>query len=279
MYIVCHNAICLLFKVRLQISLNVLFSSQTQFSVAPPKSILTPKCPPRPHFVVLQSPVIIIILPKQTQVLPKFNIHINSSKTLVHESAKYLGKDQDCHLNFRQHINFLESKIARFVGILTKLEHVLPEKALISLYYALVNSHLLYGLTVWGGISKTFLDKLNTLQNKAVKIVTGARYFDHVTLHYNNLKILKLPDLYKFEFAKTMYSVCVTIFLFIFQICLSKDQIYFIFYIYLFSYIFILLSRASDQSAIRAHLGVASHLSTTPRWGNPAKCLSQRHHK
>ena len=43
--------------------------------------------------------------------------------------------------------------------------------------------------------------------------------------------------------------------------------------------VFILLSRESDQSAIRARLGVASHLSTTPRWGNPAKCLSQRHNK
>ena len=47
----------------------------------------------------------------------------------------------------------------------------------------------------------------------------------------------------------------------------------------LFNCIFILLSRESDQCAIRARLGVTGHLSTTPRWGNPAKCLSQRHNK
>ena len=47
----------------------------------------------------------------------------------------------------------------------------------------------------------------------------------------------------------------------------------------LVSCIFILLSRESDQCIIRARLGVASHLSTTPRWGNPAKCLSQLHKK
>ena len=45
------------------------------------------------------------------------------------------------------------------------------------------------------------------------------------------------------------------------------------------SCIFILLSRESDQCAIRARLGVTGHLSTTPRWGNPAKCLSQWHNK
>ena len=112
-------------------------------------------------------------------------MHINSSKilVLVHESAKYLGIHLDCHLNFRLHINFLESKIARCVGILAKLKHALPEKTLISLYYARVNSHLLYRLTVWGGLSKTSLDKLNTLHNKAVKIVAEARHFDHVTPH------------------------------------------------------------------------------------------------
>ena len=50
-----------------------------------------------------------------------------------------------------------------------------------------------------------------------------------------------------------------------------------LFIVFLFSCMFILLSRESDQSATRARLEVASHLSTTPRWGNPAMCLSQRH--
>ena len=49
--------------------------------------------------------------------------------------------------------------------------------------------------------------------------------------------------------------------------------------VFAFSCIFILLSGASDQCAIQARLGVAGHLSTTPRWENPAKCVSQRHNK
>ena len=49
--------------------------------------------------------------------------------------------------------------------------------------------------------------------------------------------------------------------------------------IFVFCRIFVHLSQESNQCAIRAHLGVASYLSTTPTWGNPAKCLSQRHSK
>ena len=40
-------------------------------------------------------------------------------------------------------------------------------------------------------------------------------------------------------------------------------------FFFLFSCIFTLLSRESDQCAIPARLGVAGHLSTTPRWGIP----------
>ena len=57
----------------------------------------------------------------------------------------------------------------------------------------------------------------------------------------------------------------------------SSQEVLFIYFY--FSCMCILLSRESDQSAIRARLGVASHQSTTPRWGNPAKCFSQRHNK
>ena len=53
----------------------------------------------------------------------------------------------------------------------------------------------------------------------------------------------------------------------------------YLFFLYLFGCIFILLSRESDQCAIRARLGVAGHLSITPRWGNTGKCLSQRDNK
>ena len=59
---------------------------------------------------------------------------------------------------------------------------------------------------------------------------------------------------------------------------LSANVVYFCI-VFIFSCIFIFLSRESDQSAIRARVGVADHLSTTPKGGNPVKSLSQRHNK
>ena len=67
-------------------------------------------------------------------------------------------------------------------------------------------SHLQYGLIIWGSTFKTCLKKLTTLQNKAVKIVGGGKYFDHATPYYSKLRILKLVDLLKLEKALFVFN-------------------------------------------------------------------------
>ena len=64
----------------------------------------------------------------------------------VISSAKYLGVFIDDKLNFQEHINHLEKKVLRSVGILSKLKNYLPKHALFKPYYTLV--HLLYGLII-----------------------------------------------------------------------------------------------------------------------------------
>ena len=99
----------------------------------------------------------------------------------------------------------VENKVARSVGILSKLKHFLSSNSLLKLYYAFIHPHLLYGLSIWGCTHKSYLSKLQTLQNKAVKIIGGGKHMDHATLFYSKLKILKIPELYKHEGAKLVF--------------------------------------------------------------------------
>ena len=64
------------------------------------------------------------------------------------ETARYLEIIFDSKLKFQSHISLLEKKLARSVGILTKLSHFLPQEALLNLYYSLIHSQLLYALPV-----------------------------------------------------------------------------------------------------------------------------------
>ena len=78
-------------------------------------------------------------------------------------SARYLGIIIDDHLSFKSHINHLENKISRSVGVIAKLSYYLPHNTLITLYYTLIQSHLLYALPVWASTYKTYLLKLKKL--------------------------------------------------------------------------------------------------------------------
>ena len=73
----------------------------------------------------------------------------------INESVKYLGITIDKKLNFQTHIKQLESNIFRSIGIMTELRHVLPVKALRTLYYSMIHPHLLYGMAIWGATFKS----------------------------------------------------------------------------------------------------------------------------
>ena len=72
---------------------------------------------------------------------------------------------------------------------------------MLSLYYAIFHSNLHYGLITWGSTCKSYLKKLSVLQNKAVKIVGGGKYYERATPFYSQLKTLKLEDLIRLETA------------------------------------------------------------------------------
>ena len=65
-------------------------------------------------------------------------------------SARYLGIIIDDHLSFQSHINHLENKISRSVGVIAKLSYYLPHNTLITVCYTLIQSHLLYALPSMG---------------------------------------------------------------------------------------------------------------------------------
>ena len=134
------------------------------------------------------------------------NVSLNNVPINQSNSVKYLGVIIDTKLNFDVQINSVTHKISKTVGVMSKLKHYLPQKALFTVYYSLVHTHLLYGLSVWGSAYTTHLKKLITLQNKAVKIIGGGSYRDKASPCYSDTKILKLPYLYKLEIGKFIHA-------------------------------------------------------------------------
>ena len=51
------------------------------------------------------------------------------------------------------------------------------------------------------------MERLESLQNKAVKVIAGRQHFDDSTAYYKQLNILKIEDLYTLEVAKLVHKV------------------------------------------------------------------------
>ena len=112
----------------------------------------------------------------------------------------------DSKLLFKNHIKQIEVKVAKGVGILSKLRFLFPTSTLLLLYYALVHPHLLYALPLWGCTCQKYTQKLQLLQNKAIRVICNGNRYSSVTLLYFELGILKINELFKFEIGKLMHQ-------------------------------------------------------------------------
>ena len=150
---------------------------------------------------------VLIYMPfKLNHSLPKLNIAYDDVLVPSNNSSKYLGIKIDSKLNFQPHLKMIENKLARSVGILSKVRFLFHTSILLLLYFALVHPHLLFGIVLWGSTCSSYQSKLQILQNKAIRIISNCNRRTSITPFYHKLEILKISELYKFEIAKLMHQ-------------------------------------------------------------------------
>ena len=100
------------------------------------------------------------------------------------ETVKFLGIYIDPHITWKKHVNSVSSKMAKAIIAINKVKHFLPHIALRSLYLTLVQSHIIYGIQLWGnGNTK----KLEILQKRAVRMINNLDIHGTITRRYDDL--------------------------------------------------------------------------------------------
>ena len=161
-----------------------------------------------------------MIVTNKKQFPANFSINLNREcvnaiaskevKSLMLEkcnSYKYLGVFIDRKLNWKSHIEYICKKISKACGALAKLRHCVSTNTLIEVHHALIHSYLRYGVVVWGKASKTALKPLNTVVNRALKIMTFLP-FGRVDMKpvYECLKILNVEKVCLLETSKFLFK-------------------------------------------------------------------------
>ncbi|CAK1590642.1 unnamed protein product [Parnassius mnemosyne] len=112
------------------------------------------------------------------------------------EKVKYLGVIIDSTLRFHEHINTLNSRLRKLIYVFKTMRDVADEKLKKSVYFALAQSLLTYGITSWGGAPKTKMLQLVRTQRAILKVSFSLPYRYPTELLYKELKILTVRQLF-----------------------------------------------------------------------------------
>ena len=81
----------------------------------------------------------------------------------------------DSKLDFKEHIQNVLNKVSKTIGLLRKLQKILPRPPLITIYKSFIRSHLDYGDIIYDqAYNVSFHQKIESIQYNAALAITGA---------------------------------------------------------------------------------------------------------
>ena len=113
------------------------------------------------------------------------------------ESVKYIGLHIDEKLNWGTHIDTICTSLIKYFGIFNHIKHLVSKTLIRQIYFAFVYSRINYGIEIYGSCSKKLLSKLQTIQNKLIKLFVGHPRLTPTNYIHHDLRILKVEDIYK----------------------------------------------------------------------------------
>ena len=149
----------------------------------------------------------IIFKSQRKSLKERLTLKLNGKTIFESKKLRYLGLIVDEKLTWKFHILELKKKLSQINGIVYKLKKLgTPVDTLKSIYFALFQSYLNYGLCVWGQAGKEHFQKIEIMQNKIIRLIYGADCDAHCAPLYKKLEILKLKDLFYLKNVSIMWD-------------------------------------------------------------------------
>ena len=122
--------------------------------------------------------------------------------------VKYLGTTLDRRLTWNENITTLAQKGKQRLGEIHSLIHKntkLSTRNQLTLYKGIVLPTMLYACEVWGYAAETHIKKLQTIQNKTLRLISGAPWFIRGAQIHNDYKIKTIWEIIQ-DRTKTFYE-------------------------------------------------------------------------
>ena len=134
-------------------------------------------------------------------------LKINDTEIKRKQSLKFLGVLIDENLSWKNHIELLETKIAKNIGVLYKASKLLNFKCLKNIYFALIHSYINYGNIAWGSSCRTGLNKIMLKQKQASRIILHKDRLTHSRPLMKKLNALNVHQINLYQISIFMYQI------------------------------------------------------------------------
>ena len=113
--------------------------------------------------------------PKASILLKTTDLKLSICATPIKEvtETRFLGVTFDSQLNWNAHITQLQKKLKVSFATIKRISEYIPSSNHKNIYHTIFESHLLYCISVWGGAKKKSIEKIFTLQKRAIRFLFG----------------------------------------------------------------------------------------------------------
>ena len=113
-------------------------------------------------------------------------------------NTKFLGVYLDHKLLWNIHIDYIISKISKITGIIYLSRNDLTKDALMTVYYSLIYSNIIYCISIWGNTLKKFTKQVLSAQKRAIRALSFLNRMESMSGKMMELKLLKLNNIYTY---------------------------------------------------------------------------------
>ena len=148
-----------------------------------------------------------LFVPKNKRVnTDTVKLYIDGSEIEQTKIQKFLGVIINSQLDWKHHINYICTKIAKAIGIINKIKYYIGTKAKRTLYCSLVLPYINYCNAVWASTYYTKLDKVFKLQKRVIRIIASVGYLSHTKPLFSKYRILSVFELNKLQIGMLMFK-------------------------------------------------------------------------
>jgi hypothetical protein len=133
-------------------------------------------------------------------------VNIEGAPVATVKETKFLGVIVQNNLRWTAHVNYISRKIAKGIGVLSKVRHKLPQKSLISLYFTLVYPYLHYCNSIWAADSATSTTVLHRLQKRVVRVIHKLHPRESTGAYFRLAGIMTISEINRIETAIFAYK-------------------------------------------------------------------------